>query len=261
MILSVQKAMRILTVLSDSKSRSVSLMEIAQKTGYPKPTCSHLLETLCHDGYAVRISHTDGYTLGPAIYCLTRHGRYEEDLITLCRPVMRWMEKSSRATVVLSVIQGSQKFIIDYADTEQNLLSEHSAIRTDDIYRTATGRAILAHMERDAVKEVYARYGAPPPEQWRNVPSFEVLLERLEVLRDQDIIFTGIENGIVTQSSIGLGCPLFRKHTCIGAIGLAWKVDAIGQPLPSEIESTLCRVLKKGAQEIRRRIAYEEMSK
>ena len=143
MIHSVQKAMHILSVLSDAKNQPVPLMDIAERTGYPKPTCAHLLETLCHDGYAVRVSQTKGYILGPALYCLTRYGRYEEELVSLCRPVMRWMERNSHATVVLSVIQSHHKFIIDYADAEQNLFSEHPKIRTDDIYRTATGRAII----------------------------------------------------------------------------------------------------------------------
>ena len=157
MIHSVEKAMKILAVISNAKNAPVTLMELSNQTGIPKPTCSHLLETLCHDGYARRVSHTEGYVLGPAVYHLTRYGRYEKELVTLCRPIMRWMEKKSHATVVLSVIQNHQKFIIDYADDEQNLFSEHPQIRTDEIYRTATGRAILSHMDRNEVRAIWGK--------------------------------------------------------------------------------------------------------
>ena len=142
MIQSVQKAMEILRVVSDGKNHPVPLMEIAQKTGYPKPTCAHLLETLCHDGYAERVSHAEGYRLGAAAYYLTRYGSFEQPLVSLCRPVMRWMERKTHATVILSVLRNRQKFIIAYADTEQNLLREHPSICMDDLYRTATGRAM-----------------------------------------------------------------------------------------------------------------------
>ena len=124
MILCLQKAMRIMQILSDAKGQAVSLMQISDATGIPKPTCCHLLETLCAEGYVVRVSQSEGYILGPSTYCLTRYGRYGEELAALCRPIMRWIEKQSGTTVVLSVIQGNKKYIIDYADDEQGLFRD-----------------------------------------------------------------------------------------------------------------------------------------
>ena len=257
MIHSVQKAMQILSLLSDTPSQPMPLMEIAQKTGYPKPTCSHILETLCHDGYVIRVSQTKGYLLGPAIYCLTRLKRYEEELIALCRPVIRWMEQNSHATVILSVIQSGQKFIIDYADTEQQLLSEHSRIRLDDIYRTATGRVLLSHMPQNEIKEIYERHGPPDPEHWSQVTDFDSLLKQLAFIRRQPIVSTGIEDGLVIHQTIAFASPLFRGKSCVGALGIAWKVSAKNEPLPEEIESTLITTLKIGTREIKRRLGYE----
>lgn len=257
MILSVQKAMNILSALANAKNRPMPLKEIAEQTGYPKPTCAHLLETLCHDGYAVRVSHSDGYAIGPALYCLTRYGRYDEELVALCRPIMRWMEKCSHATVILSIIQGGQKFIIDYADTEQNLLSEHSRIRTDDIYRTATGRAILAQMDREDVRAIYEKYGRPTPEHWREVTSFASLLKELDSIRKLPIVTTGTEAVTNPPQNVGMACPLFRKHTCVGAIGLAWKASEESPRLSAEQEAALKQILLKGAREIGRRLSYE----
>lgn len=243
MIQSVQKAMKILAVLSDAQNTPVPLMTIAAKTGYPKPTCSHLLETLREEGYVVRVSHTEGYLLGPAVYQLTRFGPYEQELVALCRPVMRWMERKSHATVILSVIRNRQKFIIAYADKEQELLTEHSSIRTDDLYRTATGRAILAQMEPHEVKEIWEKAGPPPTGHWDGVTSLPQLTAALKQLRRQETVSS--QDG----KNVGFACPLFRGSACIGAVGLAWK----GEP-PTE---TLLPILKKGAKEINRRLRYE----
>ena len=261
MILSVQKAMRILSVLSDAKNQPVTLTVIAAKTGFPPPTCAHILETLCHDGYAVRVSHSRGYTPGPALYCLTRYGRYEEELVALCRPVMRWMERRSHATVILSVIQSRNKFIIDFADSEQNLLAEHTHIRTDDIYRTATGRAILAHSDRETVRDVYQKYGAPSQSDWQGISSPEDLDEALDALRHQEIVTSGLENDIILHRNIGLACPLFRKKTCIGALGLAWKTEEGQLTIDPTVKENLYLVLKRGTREIHRRLAYEDSIK
>ncbi|MBQ8356868.1 MAG: helix-turn-helix domain-containing protein [Clostridia bacterium] len=247
MILSLQKALKILRVISDAKGEPVSLMSIAQKTEIPKPTCSHLLETLCYEGYVVRVSHTEGYTLGPSLHYLTRYGRYEEGFITLCRPILRWIERKSHATVILSVIQSGHKFIIDYADTDQRFFQEHPIIRTDDIYRTATGQAILAQMEPDDVERIYRLNGAPPPGHWDAVTNCEELLHELSLIRRHKVVKV-VET---TGSAVGYACPIFKRHTCIGAIGIAQKKEL------AHDEETLMRILWQGTKEIERRLRFE----
>lgn len=258
MIYSIQKAMNILDILSNEKNHPVPLIEIAERTGYPKPTCSHILETLCHDGYVKKISHSKGYTLGPSLYRLTRYGRYEKEFVTLCRPVIRWMERTSHATVVLSVIQSSQKFIIDYADSEQNLFSENSTIRADDIYRTATGKAILAYMDRDQVKDIWKKYGKPLEGHWDGITSFESLIEALEKIRQQEIIVSQAAEKEGEKNAIGYAYPLFQRKICIGAVGIAWKPLHSGQTIDPKTEKQLCDILRKGAKEIMRRLSYED---
>ncbi len=257
MILSVQKAMNILSILSNAKNQPIPLMELAARTGYPKPTCAHLLETLCHDGYVVRVSQTKGYLLGPSLYCLTRYGRYGEELVALCRPIMRWMERNTHATVVLSTIQSHHKFIIDYADTEQNLFGGRPKIRTDDIYRTATGRAILAHTDRETVRAIYEKYGDPLPGHWDEVTSYQSLLTALDRLRGQAVILSGVEEGVISHHTIGFACPIFQKKSCIGAIGLAWKAPSEDHVLSAEVQNQMSSVLRKGTLEIHRRLSYE----
>jgi len=188
MVAVIQKSMKILSVIADGMGAAVTLQRISELTGYPKPTCARILATLCEDGYAVRVSHSEGYRLGPSLYYLTRHGRYDEELVSLCAPVVRWLERKSHATVVLSVIQSGRKFIIDYADREQHLFEEKERIRIGDIYRTATGRAILAHMSEGEVREIYERYGNPEPGHWDRVRSYSDLVAALAELRCEKIV-------------------------------------------------------------------------
>lgn len=256
MILSVQKAMKILTVISDSGGAPITLAEISAKTGFPKPTCSHLIETLCFDGYVKRVSHTKGYVLGPATHYLSRYGRYENKLISLIRPIMSWMERKTRATVILSVIQNNQKYIIAHIDKEQNLFEEHPLIRTDDIYRTATGRAILAEMNRDEVKAVWENNGAPLPGDWDEVKSYEDLEKALKEIRAEEIVITKGSKRKDSNTK-GFAVPLFKKMRCIGAIGLAWTKTGESEEELCAIEEKLCDILRKGAKEIQRRLSYE----
>ena len=190
MIKSVRKAMQILQVISEGANRPVSLEKIASATAFPKPTCSHIIETLLEGGYVERVSHSEGYIIGPSMYLLTRHGRYGEELIRLCRPVLLWMERVSGAMVILAVMRGGKKFIIDHADARQGMAPEHSSIREGDIYRTATGRVILSYMDRERLKEVYLQIGAPTQEQWAGVDSLEGLEAALSELKGQTVVAT-----------------------------------------------------------------------
>ena len=257
MIFSVQKAMKILAVLSDAKSSPVSLLKISGTVNIPKPTCAHILKTLCNDGYVVRVSQTKGYTLGPATYYLTRHGRYADQLISVCRPVLSWMERNTHATVVLSVIRGSQKFIVDCFDSEQNLFSERASIRTDDIYRTATGRAILSQMDREEVRAVYEKYGNPKPGHWDGINSYEDLLEALSIIKNRKLIVTDAPDNSM-HDAVGYACPIFKNGECVGAVGIARKTNCEMMKPSHEEEEYLEKILLKGAKEIQRRLDYEE---
>lgn len=258
MIASVQKAMRILSVLSDSRHKPVPLMEISRLTGYPKPTCSHILETLCNDGYAWRVSQTEGYSLGPSIYHLTRYGHYEEEVVMLCRPVLRWLERKSHATAVLAVMRGGKKFILDYSDTEQGLFSERTSIKVGEIYRTATGRAILAHMDEDGVRKIYEKNGAPLPGHWDEVGSYHELLKELEKIRRESVVIADTPNSQNQPPSVAYAVPFFKDGRCYGAIGIARIHNDENDKNRDEAEKLLKGLLMKGAKEIERRLRYEE---
>lgn len=246
MISSVQKAMNIMSVISDGRANAVTLSEIAQKTGYPKPTCSHILQTLCFEGYTEKVSHSSGYILGPATYCLTRYGRYEEELISICRPVLRIMEKRLNTTVLLSVIQSEKRFIIDAADSVHKIFKNNETISEGKIYNTATGRAILAQADYETLERVYAKYGAPKDDEWSGVTDFDSMVSTLKELRKNDIVTKKNDS-----SSTSFARAIFRDMECVGAIGFSSFVKN------SEHKNSLCRILIGGTKEIQRRLDYK----
>lgn len=245
MIHSIQKAMRILAVIADGKNEPVALARIAQETGYPKPTCAHIVETLCADGYAQRTPR--GYRLGPGLYHLTRYGRYRSELVELCHPVLRWMERESRATAILAVVENRQKFIIDTVETEPRLYTESQNIRTDELYRTATGRVLLAHMDRREAEAMYRQYGNPHPGAWEGVNSLDSLLHECERVRRQPV------ETVYSGDAVGMACALVHSGVCLGAVGLGWREDAPAPGKLRRMEQTLVR----GVREMQRRLTYQ----
>ena len=246
MIASVQKAMNIMSVISNGRATPVTLNEIATKTGYPKPTCSHILQTLCFEGYTEKVSHSAGYIIGPATYCLTRYGRYEEELISICSPVLRMMEKKIGCAVILSVIQSEKRFIIDAADSGHKILKNNETISEGEIYSTATGRAILAEADFETLKKVYEKYGAPTEKEWKGVCDFESMLVALKEIRKNNVVIKEGKDGAVSFAT-----AVFRDMECVGSIGFYAFIKS------TEHKKSLCRILLGGAKEIQRRLNYK----
>lgn len=254
MIGSVQKAVKILNTISEEKNRPVSLLHINKITGINKSTCSHIISTLESEGFVKKISHSKGYVLGPAAYCLSRHGRYENEFVSTCHPLINWLHKKTGYSVILAVIEGGQKYTIDYIETEK-ILPESSEIMPDDIYRTATGRIIMANMNKDDIKRVFEKNGIPPEGHWDEVTSFDTLNAELSEIDKNGIVqtYNARNDGKIT---LGYAAAVFRYTKCVGAIGIAVLCTREEYDHFEEKEKLIKQNIIKARTEIGRRLKY-----
>lgn len=255
MIKSVQKATKLLTLLADSYGKPLTLAELAEKAGINKSTCSHIISTLTNEGYAVRISATKGYVLGPAAYCLSRYGRYKDDLVTVCRPILQYLYKKLRFCVLLAVIEGSEKYIIDYID-DGSIFNEKMKIMEDSIYRTATGRAIMTNLSDEKVFDIYKKHGNPKPSEWEDVTTLQELFIKLSMLDKNKVIKTCVVTNDCERLNLGYGAAIFDRKECVGAIGIAVRINSDEENSFAETEKQIIKYLQKGAEEASRRISY-----
>lgn len=256
MINSVEKALNILTELSNNENDPITVKKISEKLGINRSTCSHIVKTLEENGFAERISHHDGYVLGPEAYFLSRFGKYAENTIAICRPVLKWLYKKSRHPVILATIKNDKKFIIDTYDNENKIFKKPQNIRYDDIYRTATGRAILAGMNRDEVYSIFQKYGVPQKNMWEEVTSYETLLNELSKIGKKDVVMTVHAVEETDILSIGYGCAVYKKSVCVGAVGIALSMTKDKYAAFKEEEKHITTLLQKAVAEITRRMNY-----
>lgn len=254
MIQSVEKAMKILSQVADGYPDPVTLQTISEKTNIHKSTCVHILETLCEEGYVRRISHSLGYALGAQTFCLTRYGKFEEDLISICHPLLRWLSRKTGKTALLAVVENRQKYIIDYVDGGRNLFSRAASIREDDVYRTATGRVILSRMSEEELREHWRICGAPRPGEWPEVDSFEALCRELKTVKRQKVVKTATLMGGMWH--LGYAAEIHDARKTCGAIGVGFHIPPEEFPFPEQTENEICRNLTRCAEEACRRLSY-----
>ena len=167
MIQSIQKAVAVLMLLSDSPETPVPLHKMAEMLSLNKTTCHHILETLQESLLVEKVSRTDGYRLGPAAYMLTRYGRYQESLIDVCQPIVKWLNRQLDATVLLTVVCDGIKYIILHIDNEERFDYRNSEIIQGHLETTATGLLMLSGMDKESLQRVdyhrKANESAPAP--------------------------------------------------------------------------------------------------
>lgn len=157
MIQSVKKATEVLLYLSNNPEEPTSLSKIAEDLNLNKSTCAHLLDTLCDSLMVERVSRRAGYRLGPNAYLLSRYGRYQESLIELCTPLIRWLRTQVDATIFLTVVCDGIKYVVFHEDGDEPLDIRRSEIIRGNIESTATGVLMMAYMDTESLDRVLRR--------------------------------------------------------------------------------------------------------
>lgn len=220
---SVEKTMIILRAVSDGKGAPVTLERISADTRINKSTLSHIVSTLSKSGYLQRVSHTEGYIIGPELHFLTRYGRYGEDIISVCHPILEYLNRRTDALAVFAVLGNEKKYIIDRVSS-QNIYNDGDAtILNDDIYRTVTGRVLLANITSDRALEIYNRLGAPDKDTWQKAMTMEGFLSQLNIIRETPCYYIKNISGNFVWHSFAV--PIFDRKKCEGALGLAIRND------------------------------------
>lgn len=254
----VEKALGILSALADAEYEPMTVTNLAQALNINRSTCSHIVKTLTEHGYAERISHKDGYTLGPEAYYLSRFGKYEESLINTCLPVMKWLYNTTGHVAGLAAIKNNQKFLLHTIDFKNEVYKKRQRIYRDDTYRTATGRIILANMSKEDLRTFYDTNGTPDKKIWPEVDSFEALTKELSKLKKRgSVTITKHSFPELGFTSYGYGGAIFKNSTCVGAVGIAYNMPLSGDEVDQKYHDEIIKSLKLAMAEINRRLKYK----
>lgn len=108
---SVQKACRILQVLSDG--RNARLTDIATAAGQDKATTMRLLDALAREGFVSRDPLSKRYALGAEIFVLGAAAAARFDPRAIARPSLIRLAHAFADTVILSARRGAESVCID----------------------------------------------------------------------------------------------------------------------------------------------------
>lgn len=146
----VLRALDILEVFDGS--RELSLSQISLQTGLNKSRCFRLLHTLASRKYVERTGDGQGYRLGSWPFDKAIGAR--RDVRETAHPYLVQLRNEFNETVNLGVIHGGEILYIDLVESQRPFRMSAMVGSRMPIASTAMGKAILAHMAKDAGQEL-----------------------------------------------------------------------------------------------------------
>lgn len=158
---SARRALRVLEVVA-AQGDGVSAKAVARKSGYTLSTTYHLLNTLVHDGYLVRLGHGRGFGLGYKLGPLFDRLCTQLDVDRLVRDELSALHQRVGAAVYYTVLRDSDVVVAAVADSPEHPRAQPVDFGFDEAaHATAYGKVLLAALPARRRREYLAGAGMP----------------------------------------------------------------------------------------------------
>ncbi|MCF3963154.1 IclR family transcriptional regulator [Streptomyces fuscigenes] len=154
---SLERAFDLLERMADAGGE-VGLSELSASSGLPLPTIHRLMRTLVACGY-VRQQTNRRYALGPR---LIRLGESASRLLgTWARPYLARLVDETGETANMALLDGDEVVYVAQVPSRHSMRMFTEVGRRVLPHSTGVGKALLAHLPADEVRDLLARTGMP----------------------------------------------------------------------------------------------------
>ncbi len=239
---SVENALRTFQLLRDR--RSIRVAELAAELGVARSTAHRLLALLSAYGAVEQEPGTPTYRAGPLLGQLGLSTLRQRDLVWLIHPYLERLSDEVDETVHFTVLHGCESVFLDSVECRRQALRVAGRVGVSyPAHATSGGKALLARMGDDAVREVLAGRDLARLTD-RTIVTVDALLRELEEVRI---------NGYATnwgESEVGVAAVSVVQHTSGGDAAGALAISAPEQRLSPSRLSFLARKLHEVSDEV-----------
>lgn len=150
---SLERGLRILGEFTNAESLSVS--ELARRTGTSRSTVSRLAKALSDQGYLQKNATTQAYQLGLRLWELGSLATQRLDYFDLARRALDFLSEQTGETIHFSTLNGRDVVYLDKIDGTQAIVAYTRTGGRAPAYAVASGRAMLSRLTPDDVVALY----------------------------------------------------------------------------------------------------------
>jgi DNA-binding IclR family transcriptional regulator len=199
----LDRVLTVLEVLADA-APSISLGEIATRTGFPKPTAHRILQVLIRRGYA-EAAGAGAYEPGARILELAGRMRAALDLARRARPALEELRRQTPETIHFAILSGSEAVYVEKLEGSRAYRLTSAVGNRLPLHSTAIGKAILAHLP-DGEWLSFVSSGQLVARTPNTITDVDVLARELERVRARGFSIDDEEN---EESTYCIGAAVF----------------------------------------------------
>lgn len=208
----LNRAVDLLNAFTYGPGSSLSLAEIARRTGLPKATLHRLLAALDVLGLVERTSA--GYQLGIRLFELGEHVPRKQKLREAALPFLQDLFEASHDTVHLAVLDGTDAVYLERIRGHRPINVASRVGGRLPAYCTGVGKALLAFNPEAAMKALAMPLASRTA---YTITNHQVLAEELARIRQAGIAYDREEN---TLGIVCVAAPILIDDRAIGAISI-----------------------------------------
>jgi len=153
----LDKGLTILEAIGRANApQGLTLTEISQRLGIHRTTLLRFLTTLRARGYLERDPATERYHLGAQVLTLASMWLADLDIRQIARPVLQRACDAGGELVHLTILEGNEVVTVDRIEGRHPLSLQTGIGNRRPAYRSASGKAMLAHLPAVDVDRVLA---------------------------------------------------------------------------------------------------------
>ena len=216
---SVERVFELLELITDAGGE-VTLSELSASTDLPLPTIHRHLRTLVMKGYARQLPNRR-YALGPRLIRLGEGAN--KQLGALARPQLKMLVDRLGETSNMAVLDSDMVVYIAQVPSSHSMRMFTEVGRRAHTHDTGVGKAILAQLDNETVRNIVTRAGMPTPTE-KSIGSVEQLLEELENIRERGYSIDEQEQELGVRC-FAMAVPDAPTPTAISVSGPISRVD------------------------------------
>jgi DNA-binding IclR family transcriptional regulator len=158
---SAQRALRVLEVVA-SAGDGITAKAVARRAGFKLSTTYHLLNTLVHEGYLIRLAHGGGFGLGYKVGGLYQRLCAELEVDQTMRDELNALHRSAEAPAYYTVLRDTDLVVAAVADSASYPRATPIGFGFHEAaHATAFGKVLLAGLTTRRRREYLAGAGMP----------------------------------------------------------------------------------------------------
>lgn len=212
----LEKGMRILN-LFDEEHPSWSQKSIAQKMKLNTTSTFRLINTFVEMGYLLKDERSKQVSLGPKSVALGHQLLRAYDLRRIIAPIIEEVSRKYNLSIDVAIfVENAMVTVCRYE--QQNTLTFQQPVSAQELYCTAMGKAVLAHLPAEEFKKVMERQSFQPRTQ-NTITDRSLLLPHLAEVRTNGY---SVNNEEYIRGLISIGAPIFSPNSgrVLGAVSL-----------------------------------------